>query len=547
MTTPRRPWSPHPPAHYQEPSTDPHGVENYLAQAQGQSYYDPYAAQSSMPWQPAQYNPQRQSTMPVAPAYAGYGHHQQQATDTSVEALDLAEYSSRFIQPQPQQSQMYSQPAYYHHPAPYPQSAYPSYPAPVPQSHASSTQYNYSQPQTLRGQSQSPPRDFIDSGPFSYSGVREVSPPPVRVHPPQSRPTPGARAQQPRRESPASPRGHLPWATESEHEHEHDLGEPDPVFPPSPTSPRRTDSATAFPFNVQQSAAMESNTHTATSETLHPPEPKSHFSSDLEASEDDKDWGVREGNRPGDIGPDGKLISNGPRLRIAVRMLEACAATGAIAACIYAFAVPKPNPAAPPASKPAVYVITALGFLTLLAMGYIYIIRGCCGVGRKDDDNGSHAMVLPISHHRAGGRGRKGRKQRKGQDSVQVNLIVNPSMFSSGQRESKLAPGVPWTEQQAANSSGVFTSFERERARLSARKGLWWALGLDVLGAVVWGVAFVLAMIGPRCPAGGYSGWCDAYNGGVACACIGSALFVTSGVLVGRDLMASRKSDRKLR
>ncbi|KAG9102013.1 hypothetical protein FRC06_002407 [Ceratobasidium sp. 370] len=547
MTTPRRPWSPHPPAHYQEPSTDPHGVENYLqAQAGPQSYYDPYAVQSSMPWQPAQYNPQRQSTLPVAPGYAEYGHHQRQATDTSVEALDLAEYSSRFIQPQHQsQSQMYnSQPAYYHHPAPYPQSAYPSYTAPAPQSHTPPTQY-YSQPQTLRGQSQSPPRDFIDSGPFSYSGVREVSPPPVRVPPPQSRSTLGTRAQQPRRESPASPRGHLPWATESDNEH--DLGEPEPVFPPSPSSPRRTDSATAFPFNVQQSAAMESNTQTATSETLHTPEPKSHFSSDPETSEDSKDWGVHEGNRPGDIGPDGKMISNGPRLRIAVRVLETCTAAGAVAACIYAFAVPKPNPTAPPASKPAVYVITALGFLTLLAMGYIYIIRGCCGVGRKDDDSGSHAMVLPISHHRAGGRGRKGKKHRKGEDSVQVNLIVNPSIFSSGKRENNLAPGVPWSEQQATDSSGVFTSFERERARLSARKGLWWALGLDVLGAVVWAVAFVLAMIAPKCPVGGYNGWCDAYNGGVACACIGSVLFVTSAVLVGRDLMASRKSERKLR
>lgn len=92
----------------------------------------------------------------------------------------------------------------------------------------------------------------------------------------------------------------------------------------------------------------------------------------------------------------------------------------------------------------------------------------------------------------------------------------------------------------------MFTSFERERARLSARKGLWWALGLDVLGAVVWMTAFVLAMVGPRCPAGGYSGWCNAYNGAVACACIGSVLFMVSAVLVGKDLVASRRSERKL-
>jgi len=174
-------------------------------------------------------------------------------------------------------------------------------------------------------------------------------------------------------------------------------------------------------------------------------------------------------------------------------------------------------------------------------MAYIYIIRGCCGVGRKDTD-AAHAMVLPISRHRPGGK--KNKKHNKGDDSVQVNLIVDPSMFSPKQ-ENNLTPGIPWSEQQT-NQNGVFTSFERERARLSARKGLWWALGLDVLGAMVWATAFILAMIGPKCPAGGYSGWCDAYNGGVACACIGSALFVTSAVLVGRDLMVSRRSERRL-
>jgi hypothetical protein len=188
-------------------------------------------------------------------------------------------------------------------------------------------------------------------------------------------------------------------------------------------------------------------------------------------------------------------------------------------------------------------VIVVIGFATLLAFAYVYIIRGCFGVGRKNnDDPYSHTMILPISRHRPG---RKNKKHAKNQDSVQVNLIVDPSYFSP-KRESNLTPGVPWSAQQGANSGGVFTSYERERARVSARKGLWWALGLDVLGAVAWGTAFVLAMIGPRCPAGGYSGWCDAFNGAVACACIGCVLFLTSAALVGRDLLVSRKSARKL-
>ncbi|KAF8609878.1 hypothetical protein BDV93DRAFT_517105 [Ceratobasidium sp. AG-I] len=549
MTSPQRPWSPHPPTHYQEPSTDQRGVENYLAsqtQAQtqapsSQSYYDPYAAQS-MPWQPAPPQPQyagaRQMSLPMTSAYgtyapnAQYAGHQQQATDASVEALDLAAYSAhlhnqqQYAQSQPQMYPSQPQQSTYYPQAPPYQYAAPQ-PAVASQPQFAPEQYH----QTQHSQSQTPIRDFIDAGPFSYSGIRETSPPRVLSPPAQPRPAPRRQSIDHSRSPPPpqSPRGHLPWATESEH----DLGEPDPVFPP-----HRNDS-NSFPFNVQ-SAAAESNAHTTTSEAATPEggananPHKSYFSPDPEAHQPKNDWGVHQGgSRPGDIGADGKLISNGPRLRMAVRALEAVAPIGACVACIYAFAVPKPSPAAPPASKPAVYVIVVLGFLTLLAMGYIYIIRGLCGVGRKDSDQKSHTMVLPISRHRAGGK--KDKKHGKGNSSVQVNLIVDPSMFSPKQ-ESNLTPGVPWSEQQSANSGGVFTSFER----------LWWALGLDVLGAVVWGVAFVLAMIGPRCPAGGYSGWCNAYNGAVACACIGCVLFLVSAVLVGRDLVSSRRSERKL-
>lgn len=111
------------------------------------------------------------------------------------------------------------------------------------------------------------------------------------------------------------------------------------------TSSHRNDS-NSFPFNVQAQAQAEADSApTPTSETAvspaneHRPGFKEYFASDPELNAEKKDWGVREGERPGDIGADGKLISNGPRIRMAVRALEVVAAIGACVACIYAFAV----------------------------------------------------------------------------------------------------------------------------------------------------------------------------------------------------------------
>jgi hypothetical protein len=329
MTTPHRPWSPHPPAHYQEPSTDPRGVENYLArqtQVQNPGYYDPYTQHGT--WQPVTpvppYVPGRHPSLP--PNSQGYRSlHDQHPTDASVEALGLAEYSSRL---NVRQQHIQSQPQLY---APQP---------PQPGYYLQSVSHPAGQTsRPTATQPQPPARDFIDIGPFTYTGIREVTPPPVR--PPPARQS-SPRRQQTREQSPsparsAPARGHLPWA--SENDNEYDLGEPDPVFPPS--SPHRNDSNN-FPFNVQ--SAPSPSAHTAASETLaHSPGNQagetSYFSPDPESHEDKKNWGVHEGEQPGDIGEDGKLISNGPRKRMAVRALEVLAATGACVACIYAFAV----------------------------------------------------------------------------------------------------------------------------------------------------------------------------------------------------------------
>lgn len=322
MANPSRPWSPHPPAHYQEPSTESRGVVSVLAsraQAHSSPYYDPYSAQYGA-WQPATqapYPPGRQSSLPVDP----YGHdpngypisHHYQPTDASVEALDLAQYHARL---NAQQQYAQSQPQVY-----IPRAPQPGYfPHVAPDSSRSPVTH------------QSPVRDFIDVGPFTYSGIRETSPPPLRLPPVQPAGSPRRQQTRDPLNSPP-PRSHLPWA--SENPNEYDLGDPDPVFPPS--SPHRNDS-NSFPFNVQSATPAAD---TPTSETAHSPIARNlgETSSSPDPEAQEKNWGVREGDRPGDIGADGRLISNGPRKRMALRALEVLTAIGACIACIYAFIV----------------------------------------------------------------------------------------------------------------------------------------------------------------------------------------------------------------
>ncbi|QRW27717.1 hypothetical protein RhiXN_02312 [Rhizoctonia solani] len=446
MTSQPQPWSHHPPAHYQQPSTDPRGVENYLASQQQQqaaysqpqqstypnqqpmysnqqpgyaqqpvSTYTPpaqaYAQSQPQVYTPNSAYPQHAPSLPPPPPHganrqmslplnvsqgpSAFVHppsgHAQQPTDTSVEALDLAEYSAR-LNAHPSmpklspgmglRSQMVAQNQ--------PNSGYPSQP---PANYPSQPAH---QPQPASNYNPKPPvragtanvGDFIDVGPFTYSGIREMSPPPKRQESPQ-RPVRQESPQRPRHESPLrhespqrrnespqrpqaqSPpptRGHLPWASENTNTNDQDLGDPDLVYPPS--TPNRND-ANSFPFNVQ--AAQEAASQASHSPEEHNQNETSYFSPDPEApskQEEKKDWGVRDGEwgQPGDVNEDGKLISNGPRKRMAVRALEVLSAIGAVIACIYAFAVPKPNPAAPPASKPAVYVIVVLGFGTYLCL-----------------------------------------------------------------------------------------------------------------------------------------------------------------------------------
>lgn len=171
-------------------------------------------------------------------------------------------------------------------------------------------------------------------------------------------------------------------------------------------------------------------------------------------------------------------------------------------------------------------------------------------------------MVLPVQglngknqKHRHG-KGKKGKGG--GPGDVQVNLIVDPSVFGgrrdeeSEEEEEEYVPGAfdshrPPDKKNARRRrrrKGVFEGLAMEEEWKRARS---WARKLavfDVAGVVVWGAVFVVILLGKRCPSGGYDGWCNAYNVSSAAACLLCVAFGFSTFFDIKDLHASKSSPR---
>ena len=134
-------------------------------------------------------------------------------------------------------------------------------------------------------------------------------------------------------------------------------------------------------------------------------------------------------------------------------------------------------------------------------------------------------MVLPVQGL-PGGKPKKGRKGKGPPDgSVQVNLIVDPSMFGHDPErgrndeeddEDDGSSAIPGSYSGASNAGqrrrapkrrGIFAGLAREEQWKRARRVLKWGVTVDAFGMLLWGMEFVLILLGKRCPVGGYLGW----------------------------------------
>ncbi|EIN07182.1 hypothetical protein PUNSTDRAFT_104727 [Punctularia strigosozonata HHB-11173 SS5] len=281
-------------------------------------------------------------------------------------------------------------------------------------------------------------------------------------------------------------------------------------------------------------------------------------------------------NPVGSVDAKGDLITEGPKKRKAVRAAQVILSLGAAISGIYGALIIKPKSSPPPKGSIASYIMYILSVLTSLALLWLFALRPCCfRRSRRGPATSVQApngmMVLPVQQLPGGGKAKKkgGKKGKKGADGqgVQVNLIVDPGMFgraeesSSGEDEgdgmpggydefgsahgsSTSYPGHKKRKRKRVRRRGVFAGLAMEEQWRVARKARKRMLCFDIAMGAVWACEFVYVLIGKRCPAGGYEGWCNAYNTATAASCLLAVAFGFSIFFEIKDLHASRASPR---
>lgn len=197
------------------------------------------------------------------------------------------------------------------------------------------------------------------------------------------------------------------------------------------------------------------------------------------------------------------------------------------------FIHPKAIP--PPSGKLPAYILYILACLTTILLFYLFAIRPCTQRRRLKKvkaENPAGLTVLPITQALAGGgkkgkkgKGKKGKKGQQDPGAVQVNLIVDPTMFGSNRERrdrNQDEDDDDWDEEderdeadrrsrrsdrRAPQRRSVFQGLAMEKAWGAARSWLKWTLFIDLVCMILWGGEFVLILLGKRCPSGEFEGW----------------------------------------
>ncbi|KAJ6502401.1 hypothetical protein C8R45DRAFT_1209962 [Mycena sanguinolenta] len=273
----------------------------------------------------------------------------------------------------------------------------------------------------------------------------------------------------------------------------------------------------------------------------------------------------------GTVNAKGNLVTKGPKKRTTLRVAQVLLSMAASIPAIYAALVIKPVGTPPPSGTIAAYILYVFSVLTLLLLLYMFVFRPCCGRRPKRRSGGGGAnpmangmMVLPVSGLPGGKKNKKakgGKKGKKGQDGmpgdVQVNLIVDPNAFGrppddddtdtdedeDGSVPGAFDPAAARRKRKRAKRRSVFAGLAMEEDWKRARSWVKKVTAVDVLGIILWGATFVFTL-GKRCPSGTFQGWCNAYNVSSAAACLLCVSFCVGLFFDVQDLAGSKASPR---
>ncbi|GAC97154.1 hypothetical protein PHSY_004739 [Pseudozyma hubeiensis SY62] len=251
----------------------------------------------------------------------------------------------------------------------------------------------------------------------------------------------------------------------------------------------------------------------------------------------------------GSVDAKGRLVLPRRKLRMATRWLQCLVSLAAAGLGIGGFILIRPAQKAPPSGTFASFVLYGVSAISTIACLWLFALKPCCRSSREPMPKGGpgagNGMVIPIlSAGNAGGNGKPGMfaKKAQTQQAPMVNLIVDPKLLGGRAGESDTDTDDDDEENTSVEERrrkkrkdkkrkqlGVLANMKQQARWRIARKSLKWDCGWDVVLCLLWGTAAVMALVvGTKCPAGTGEGWCNLYNGAIACSVVATLLFLVA-------------------
>jgi len=255
----------------------------------------------------------------------------------------------------------------------------------------------------------------------------------------------------------------------------------------------------------------------------------------------------------GSIDAKGHIITAGPKKRAITRWAQFIFALGAMVASVYSALILKPPGNPPPRGRIPAYLLYILSTFTVAYILYMFLFRAYCCTGKRKGEPSFEGpggvMVLPVQglpgSKKKEKKGKKGGKGRGGDnEGVQVNLIVDPSVFGGSRRGNRDDESDEEAESSGGRRRGLFEGLAIEEKWKVARKRSRTHFFFDIVLFFLWGAEFIAILLGKRCPVGEFNGWCDGYNVATALACLLTFAYGFSVYFGIKDLHMSRISPR---
>ncbi|KAJ1032615.1 hypothetical protein NDA16_000638 [Ustilago loliicola] len=254
----------------------------------------------------------------------------------------------------------------------------------------------------------------------------------------------------------------------------------------------------------------------------------------------------------GGVDEKGRLKLPRNKIRITTRCFQCIVSLAAAGCGIGGFIMIRPQEKAPPSGTMPSFVLYGVSALSTIICLWLFALKPCCRSNREPSGGApggaANGMAIPIMSGGGGagpgGKGPKGmfgKKKGMPMQGTTVNLIVDPSLLGgAGKRSSnsdsesdtdtdETLPGEQRRRRRRKKKRqaklGLLGNMKLQARWRVARTSLKWDCAWDVVLCLMWAAAAVMALgVGKKCPSGTAEGWCNLYNGAIACAVVATVL-----------------------